>query len=315
MTPRVLVIRGGAVGDFILTLPAIQLIRESISGCHLEILGYPGIASLAVRAGLADAVRSLEHRTMAALFAKNATIEPELEGYLRGFNLIVSYLFDPDGHFRASLERVGVKTLIECPHRVEEGKGHASVQLAKPLERLAMYLDGDAIFRFRSARPLGQARNPASQLVALHPGSGSLLKNWPVEHWIAFGREWMATHPHDTLALITGEAEAERGITAAVLEGWSGLRFEHWESLPLTELADRLTGCAAFLGHDSGTSHLAAACGLPCFLLFGPTHPALWAPRGADVRVLRAPGGTLSALPYAETADSLRHWFDALHQK
>eukprot|EP01031_Cornospumella_fuschlensis_P015982 gene15982-19523_t len=127
---------GGAIGDFSLTLPAIRLIRESLPGCHLEVLGYPGIIDLAVKAGLADAARSLEHRTMALLFAKNATIDEALVEYLCGFNLVVSYLFDPDGYFRSSLERVGVKTLIECPHRIQPGGGHAAAQLAKPLEAL-----------------------------------------------------------------------------------------------------------------------------------------------------------------------------------
>ena len=132
--PRVLVIRGGAIGDFILTLPAMRLLREMIPNCHLEVMGYLSIATLAQTAGLADGVRSLDHRTMAALFAKTAPIDEALSEHLKSFNLIVSYLFDPDGHLRASMERIGVKTLIECSHRVQPDQGHASRQLAKPLE-------------------------------------------------------------------------------------------------------------------------------------------------------------------------------------
>ncbi|MBK8094458.1 MAG: hypothetical protein IPK32_21480 [Verrucomicrobiaceae bacterium] len=40
-------------------------------------------------------------------------------------------------------------------------------------------------------------------------------------------------------------------------------------------LASRLSTSAAFFGHDSGISHLAAACGVPSLLLFGPTDPAV----------------------------------------
>jgi hypothetical protein len=65
--------------------------------------------------------------------------------------------------------------------------------------------------------------------------------------------------------------------------------------LPLTELAARLARCRLFLGHDSGVSHLAAAVGTPCVLLFGPTEPAMWAPPGAHVRVVRR-GPALGAL-------------------
>jgi len=295
--PSVLVIRGGAIGDFILTLPAIRLIRKSIPGCHLEVLGYPGIVDLAVKAGLAEAARNLEHRTMAALFARAAAIDEGLAEYLRGFNLVVSYLYDPDGHFRGSLERVGVKTLVECPHRVEAGKGHAAAQLARPLERLAMYLDeGDlraALF------PQQRGTNGGRRRVAMHPGSGSKSKNWPLANWLEVGRR-IAEREDCELVVITGEAEAERGVTAEIAEAWQGLRYEAWEGVWLPELADRLGTCGLFLGHDSGISHLAAACEVPCVLLFGPTEPDLWAPPQAGVRVLRAPEGDLAQVEVAE---------------
>jgi ADP-heptose:LPS heptosyltransferase len=50
-----------------------------------------------------------------------------------------------------------------------------------------------------------------------------------------------------------------------------------------------------FLGHDSGVSHLAAAVGTPCVLLFGPTDPAMWAPPGEYVRVIHR-GPEMSAI-------------------
>ena len=85
--PRVLVIRGGAIGDFILTLPAIRLLRENLAACHLEVLGYPGIADLAVSAGLADGTRSLNDPRMALLFARGTTMDAELVAYFTSFNL------------------------------------------------------------------------------------------------------------------------------------------------------------------------------------------------------------------------------------
>jgi heptosyltransferase-2 len=49
-----------------------------------------------------------------------------------------------------------------------------------------------------------------------------------------------------------------------------------------------------FIGHDSGISHLAAAAGANCVLLFGPTDPDVWAPRNKNVQVLRAQSGRLN---------------------
>ena len=304
---RVLVIRGGAIGDFILTLPAIRLLRESIPGCHLEVLGYPSIASLAVAGGLAEAVNNLEHRTMAMLFVPNSSIDEALSEYLRSFNLVVSYLFDPDGYVQANMERVKVKTFLAMPSRVEEGAGHAAQQLAKPLESLAMYLD-DPAPRIRVA---GEGTD-GTHRVAIHPGSGSLKKNWPVEYWCRVGHELKVLQPDVRIALITGEAEAERGITRHVLEAWKGLPVDHWDSLPLPDLAARLESCKCLLGHDSGIAHLAAACGLRCHLFFGPTDPATWAPRNEGVRVLRAETGNLQDLSFDDGWAALKTFLQSL---
>lgn len=307
--PRVLVIRGGAIGDFILTLPAIRLLRENIPGIHLEILGYKPILDLALAGGLAEATRHLEHSSMAKLFVPNIPLDGATIEYFRGFNLVVSYLYDPDGYFRGNMERIGVKTFLEASHRVLPGQGHAAEQLARPLERLAMFLDDPAP---RLMLPASELAIPARPILAIHPGSGSTKKNWPLNHWVATGREMMARFPHWQLALITGEAELERGTTAAMLSGWQGLDFLHWDHLPLPELGSRLALASAFLGHDSGIGHLAAAVGLPAVLLFGPTDPALWAPRNPGARVLLEETGDLADLALERVwAESARLLSDA----
>ena len=66
-----------------------------------------------------------------------------------------------------------------------------------------------------------------------------------------------------------------------------------------------LARCRLFLGHDSGISHLAAAVGVRCLLLFGPTDPDIWAPPHPDVRVVRAPDGTLAALTLDVVRDTV----------
>jgi ADP-heptose:LPS heptosyltransferase len=307
--PRVLVIRGGAIGDFILTLPAIRLLRESIPGVRLEVLGYKPITELAVAAGLADATRNLEHAGMAKLFVPNAVLDDELHEWLGSFNLVVSYLFDPDGILRANMERTGVKTFLDCPHRVVAGEGHAAEQLARPLEKVAMFLEDPApVIALRGGLPVPQGK----PVLAIHPGSGSLRKNWPVEHWITAGKQLTADFPHLRLALITGEAEQERGITSQVVEGWRSLEFLHWDHLPLTELAARLSQASGLIGHDSGISHLAAACGVPCLLFFGPTDPATWAPRNAGVQVFAEPSGDLEQLAFEMAWSSVREFLAEL---
>ena len=100
-----LVIRGGAIGDFILTLPALAALRQQFPKAHIEVLGYPHIAELALTGGLVQRVQSIEARALAGFFARNGELSEELAEYFSGFNLIVSYLYDPDGIFQANVKR------------------------------------------------------------------------------------------------------------------------------------------------------------------------------------------------------------------
>ena len=53
----------------------------------------------------------------------------------------------------------------------------------------------------------------------------------------------------------------------------------------LYQLGLWLAKARLYIGNDSGISHLAAAAGTPVLALFGPTDPAVWAPRGPNVRI------------------------------
>ena len=80
---RILVIRGGAIGDFVLTLPAIKLLRDAFPDARLEILGYKHIAALAENRFYADATRSIEYGALAGFFAKGGDLPAELARVLR----------------------------------------------------------------------------------------------------------------------------------------------------------------------------------------------------------------------------------------
>src|SRR6516162_10270425 len=102
---KILVIRGGAIGDFILTLPAIAALRKQFPEACLEVLGYAHIAQLAVAGGLVDRVQSIEAGALAGFFARNGTLSANLVDYFSDFDLILSYLYDPDQIFAENIAR------------------------------------------------------------------------------------------------------------------------------------------------------------------------------------------------------------------
>ncbi|MFL6598169.1 MAG: glycosyltransferase family 9 protein, partial [Chthoniobacterales bacterium] len=75
---RILVIRGGAIGDFILTLPALKALRDARPQAHIEILGYKHIAALAENRFYAQAVYSIEYGPLARFFARNSELPAKL---------------------------------------------------------------------------------------------------------------------------------------------------------------------------------------------------------------------------------------------
>ena len=83
---RILVIRGGAIGDFILTLPALKLLRENFPNAHIEILGYKHIVALAEKRFYAKATRSIEYGPLSRFFARDAELPPDLVEYFGGFD-------------------------------------------------------------------------------------------------------------------------------------------------------------------------------------------------------------------------------------
>ena len=64
----------------------------------------------------------------------------------------------------------------------------------------------------------------------------------------------------------------------------------------LVELATVLSACRAFIGNDSGVTHIAAAVGLPTIALFGPSDADRWGPRGPHVSVIKAPEGNIDCI-------------------
>ena len=291
--PKILVIRGGAIGDFILTLPAIAALRRQFPQAHLEVLGYPHIAQLAVAGGLADRVQPIEARGLAGFFARGGTLEQDLMDYFSEFDLVISYLYDPDEIFKTNVIRCLVKQFIVGPHRPDETKRlHATQVYLKPLERLAIF-DADPVPRlfFNHQDDSGRADLPVSPdarqripTIVFHPGSGSEKKNWPETKWAGLIQQIAAT-TNWNLLLVGGEAEGERLQRLAV--AMPSARCSIAQSLPLAELAQRIQSGAAFVGHDSGITHLAAAVGLPCVVLWADTLEEIWRPQGERLMVLR----------------------------
>lgn len=266
------------MGDFIVTLPALALLRKRWPESRIEFVGNATAADLGRREGLIDAVHS-QHEARWSGWYGGEKLERGFSGWLADFDLVVSYWPDPDGEIRARFPSRPDQIFLSgaaLPGRVPAAAHYAETLRALGVE------SGPEDYFYRLRQVDAPPRNSASSRLAIHAGSGSPRKNWPLARWRSLC-EWLREDLRMELLIVSGEAEPASNPTDEL----AGLG-EAARGLPLTELVARLAECRLFLGHDSGVSHLAAACGTPCVLLFGPTDPAMWAPPAPHVRVVLA---------------------------
>ena len=299
---RILIIRGGAVGDFIVTLPAIGMLRKAWPDAFIEIMCRTPVLSLAVGRYYADQGRSIEDPLLAPFYVANAVLPEKAAAYFASFDLIVSYLPDPDGVFHGNLVRCGFEQGGNSTGRPVMGRGGkkyllrgdsqnftrpAAAGLCQPLAWLGL----QAVSYASRVYPSVEDRAAAGEImgvgegmtVVIHPGSGSAKKNWPLANWVKVC-SYLVEKRNARLYLVGGEAEAD-----LLPEMSTRMSFPHRliHDCPLSICAAVLERCDLFLGHDSGISHLAAAVGANCLLLFGPSDPEIWAPPGKKVKVIR----------------------------
>ena len=277
----------------ILTLPLLREIRNSYRYAATELWGIYPQARLAAPA-FVDRVERLDAAELAPLFV-TGQMPPMVRGRLEAFDLAINFISDPDMTIARNLAAAGMKRVIVGSCRIRPGI-HAVYHLAAVLDQLGLTLH-DPVPRLS----VGPNLNHPSCL-GFHLGSGSAIKNWPLDCWIALTERLDGLF--DDFLLVGGEVDNE-----LVREFRSRCRIRRLRSLlnaNLLELSQALHECRLFVGHDTGVTHLAAAVGTPTVALFGPTDPTVWAPLGEHVRVVRSADGLMESIGIAAVVAEVR---------
>jgi ADP-heptose:LPS heptosyltransferase len=304
---RLLVLRPGAIGDTLVTLPALLALRRQLPGATIEAAGNAAALPLAASSGLIDTWIGFDDARVTRLFMAGDL--PYDDGF-QGIDLAVAWGRDADGSLRAGLERRGALWVVVAPSRPSpEQPVHVARHLLRTLAPLGIEPDDPDVALPEIQIPsdveaVAQAELAAAGLdrgpfVAMHPGSGSPRKNWPAEQFARVRDELMHTHGLATVVL-AGPADA---AALAILHDRPSKAGPMLVDRPLLMLAAVLRRAIAFLGNDSGVSHLAGLLGVPTLALFGPSDPVLWTPLGPRVRVLRS--ASLAELPAEIVLDAL----------
>jgi ADP-heptose:LPS heptosyltransferase len=247
----VIVLRPGALGDTLLALPALRALRWHFRPVRLA--AHAGAARLLAELGEVDQGLAFDDPELGWVFREAPPTEP-----------VVAWM-------HAAGAPALRWALLVAPARPADEE-HAARYLVRTLSTIGIEpaeIDDSPL----------RVAPVASEEVLVHVGSGSPRKNWPAERFAAVIRA-----VDGPVRLIVGEADA---LPVRALDALLGYRVPRLEQVPLDELVARLAGCRAYLGNDSGVSHLAGLSGAPSVVLFGPTSPSMWRPLGPAVTVER----------------------------
>ena len=280
---QIVVLRGGALGDIVLTLPILQALRDFYPDCFVTLVApYPQAILARYHT---DRLLDLNSARLIGLFKPGTSLQDEARACLRA-DLILSYLSDPDRMIEKKLTLSGTTKFLQGPFKLDLESRPAVEQLAQPLAVLGIPLI-DPVPRLTRSLPTRSMNR-----LAIHPGSGSRNKNWPLGHWAELLGEFVPTFTE--VLLISGEADTD--ISEAVLPLIPATKLRLCANRSLWELVTELSQATLFIGHDSGVTHVAAATGVATVALFGPTDPLIWAPNGDHVVVIKSPDRTMPGL-------------------
>ena len=262
MESRILILHPGALGDVLQAVPALRGLRAR---GRLTFAGQPRLGRLLVALGVVDETRGFDGLGLEALFT-DAPAPPAVAAFLGGFTRVVSWFGSGDTTYRARLAALAADPVVAPPVPEDDTPVWRHLLATVPASALAESLAVAPI------RP-GGAR-PGSAALIVHPGSGGAWKRWPAER---FAEVIAAVAARHALTVMVHQGPADRAAVEALLARLDR-PVERLVEPELPALAVTLAGSRAYLGGDSGISHLAAAVGAPSVILFPPAHLPRWTP-------------------------------------
>jgi ADP-heptose:LPS heptosyltransferase len=265
----------GALGDLICFLPALDFLRAGCEG-RQQVLCAGSLAEIFKRSPIL--ARPLESEVSAWLFSSHP---PEAaDRFFGAFGEVLCFTGHNVPEVRENLNRWNGRLFPFRPehptHLATHFLGCVGGDLTTPpIARLSELAE----FRAEGATWRLQAGLNTKPLLVVHPGSGGDSKRWSELGFIEVAKRWCERG--GVVSFLLGPAERSE------LGRWSGLGGEVVVDSTLSRSAAILAATDAYLGNDSGVSHLAAAVGARGLALFGPTDPDLWRPLSPSLRALR----------------------------
>jgi ADP-heptose:LPS heptosyltransferase len=278
---KLLIFHQGALGDFVLTFPALIRLKKHFT--PIDAVCKPQLGELTKELGLIDNWFSQDAARFASLFSD--LIDPDVKNLLNFYDEIILFSFSKD--LAQSINQIRHHPVHRIPPRPEPtAKIHVALHLLKNLSICGLITDdNDLNTPKQSSFYLQQEvfyNTSHSRKVLLHPGAGSQKKMWPIKNFLQVDgllksdgyRPEYIIGPADRF--LRDELRMD-GVRQSVVHTPENIAV----------LAALMKTAGGYIGNDSGVSHLAAYFGLPTVAIFGPSDPEMWRPLGPRVEIVR----------------------------
>jgi heptosyltransferase III len=275
---KLLTIHLGSLGDVVISFTSLLLLRRTYS--QIDLVCRQSIGQMAEYLKVIDRNFSLEAAAFSHLYGKfSVDFDDGIIDFLMSYDDIILFSFSEN--LAENIKNASGRRVFKIPPRPEPSeKVHVGQYLISRMMNLKLLEDkaeDNIMDVYQDFRNL----NLKEKKIFIHPGSGSHLKNWPIQNFLKLVK-MLSDDGFDPFFIL---GPAEDGVAETILR--NGLSDEQVLQLfDPVKLVNILKTGTAFIGNDSGVSHLAAFIGLPTLVIFGPTHPLRWSPMGRKVETI-----------------------------
>jgi heptosyltransferase-2 len=297
------------VGDAVMSIPALQSLREQFPDARISILARPWVAELYGREPFCDELIPFEAPRGWRGIADKLRISAELRARNFDCSVLLQNAFEAAALVRMAgipvrigYARDGRGWLLTHPiavPRPDETPRHQRfyyLELLKRAKLIDSYTSHPPI-RLAGARAVAQQgrvrfhhASIPGPVIGISPGAAyGGAKRWLPERFAEAGTR-IARERNATIAIFG--AREDLSVCDLVQQyvetmGHSCVNFAGVTSL--SEFIELVAACDAFLTNDSGPMHIASALGVPTVAIFGATDDVATGPTGSLSRVVREP--------------------------
>lgn len=279
---RVLIVSLRFLGDALISCMMADGIKRQWPQCQVHFLVFEGMQGVLQGNGCVDRVLTVPAR------AKTGERLRLLARLWRQYDLALTAQSGDFPHqllWAAARQRIGA--LPENPQHAWWKKRTAPLSVAElPHEHIAnrcarvMRQAGvDVALQVRVPQPHDKSTSPCAATLqnyaVLNPCARWTYKRWHSAGWLALVEH---LHSRGLQVVITGGDTAfeKQYLDALFKDTPRPVRLDG--QLTFAQSAQVLSGAQLYVGPDTLTTHLAAACNIPTVALFGPTDPRIWGP-------------------------------------